>query len=115
MMSCPGSGLTLRTAHMVQKCCMWSLNTEGKVTFLKIPSHVWTVRYDLKTLCVDADLLNEMFLKILIYVGATHAAKQMRRLLGWFIQYSLCIAGFLSSVFILLWLFYSSKVCSSAF
>ena len=45
------------SAHTNRKRYMWTqifLNTEKKPPFSKIPGYVWTVKYDSKTLCVDA-------------------------------------------------------------
>ena len=46
------------SAHTIRKRYVWTqifLNTEKKPPFSKIPGYVWTVKYDSKTLRVDAD------------------------------------------------------------
>ena len=46
------------SAHTIRKRYMWTqifLNTEKKSPFSKIPGYVWMVKYDSKTLRVDAD------------------------------------------------------------
>ena len=106
MTSCLGSRLALPHIRFENAACGRRFFEHGgnEVTFSKTPGYVWTVRYDSKTLRVDADFfkLKKLFVFENTRLRGNHARRNKRggRLL---VSYSLRIAGFSSSVFFL-WL-----------